>query len=391
MRRSIASPWHLSALLLALSIATPGALAPAPQGAGLSGRVEPMSPRHLAQINGFRTPSPTAARLVPSGKQAMPLPSKPIDFSTLRYAVEGQSYSIDDFMSRTHVGGLLVLKKGEVLLERYGLGNTRESVWISYSMAKSVTALLYGAALADGYIASLDARVTDYVPALKQSSYEGVTIRHLLQMASGVEWNEDYADPKSDVGTYPGGDVVRLLKFLGAKPRVAEPGTRFNYSTGETDLAGVVLRAAIGNNLATYLTHKIWTPMMESPAYWATHGAGGGERGGCCLYATLRDYGRLAQFVLNDGVLPGGTRVLPDGWMKQSTAPSPASKTYGYLWWLAEDDRRFQAAGIYGQGIYFNPADDLAIVVLSAWTSATDREASAHRRAIYATIAEFVP
>ena len=103
------------------------------------------------------------------------------------------------------------------------------------------------------------------------------------------------------------------------------PGTRFNYSTGETDLAGVVLRAAIGNNLATYLAHKIWTPMMESPAYWMTHGAGGGERGGCCLYATLRDYGRLAEFVLNEGALPDGTRVLPPGWIKTSTTPTPAT------------------------------------------------------------------
>jgi CubicO group peptidase (beta-lactamase class C family) len=208
-------------------------------------------------------------------------------------------------------------------------------------------------------------------------------------MASGVQWNEDYADPKSDVGNYPGGNVVRLLEFLGAKPRVAQPGTRFNYSTGETDLAGVVLRAAIGNNLATYLTHKLWMPLMESPAYWATHGAGGGERGGCCLYATLRDYGRLAQFVLNDGVLPGGTRVLPQGWIKESTTPTPASKGYGYLWWLG-DRGTFRAAGIYGQGIYFNPANDLAIVVLSAWTAASDRDASAHRTAAFAAIDEFV-
>ncbi len=370
------------AVLLTLSVAAAGAQS------GLSGRVEPLSERHLAQIDRFRTPS-TNARPVAQGDHALPLPAKPADFGTLRYHVGDQSYSIDDFMTRTHVAGLLVLKNGEILQERYGLGNTRDSVWISYSMAKSVVSLLYGAAIHDGYISNLDARVTDYLPSLKNSSYEGVTIRHLLQMASGVQWNEDYADPKSDVGNYPGGNVVRLLEFMGAKPRVAEPGTRFNYSTGETDLAGVVLRAAIGNNLATYLTHKIWMPMMESEAYWATHGAGGGERGGCCLYATLRDYGRLAEFVLNDGVRPDGTRVLPEGWMKESTTPSPASAGYGYFWWLGERGT-FRAAGIYGQGIYFNPANDLAIVVLSAWTAASDREASSHRAAVYAAIDEFV-
>jgi CubicO group peptidase (beta-lactamase class C family) len=355
---------------------------------GLSGRVEPMSERHLAQINRFRTPS-VGARLVAKSEQPLPLPERRRDFGALRYHVGDHDYSIDDFMTRTHVAGLLVLKNGEILQERYGLGNTQDSVWISYSMAKSVVSLLYGAALVDGYIADLDSHVTDYLPALKHSSYEGVTIRHLLQMASGVQWNEDYADPKSDVGNYPGGNVVQLLQFLGAKPRVAAPGTRFNYSTGETDLAGVVLRAAIGNNLATYLAHKIWMPMMESNAYWATHGVGGGERGGCCLYATLRDYGRLAQFVLNDGVRPDGTRVVPEGWLKQSTTPSPASKGYGYLWWL-NDNGTFRASGIYGQGIYFNPVNKLAIVVLSAWTAASDRDASTHRTAAFAAIDDFV-
>ncbi len=369
------------ALLLLCSLAALGAQ-------GLSGRVEPNSERHLAQTNRFRTPPPTA-RLVTKGEHPLPLPEQLKNFDTLRYRIGEESYSIDDFMSRNHVAGLLVVKNGAIVQERYGLGNTKDSVWISYSMAKSVVSLLYGAAIEDGYISSLDAKVTDYLPALKHSSYEGVTIRHLLQMASGVQWNEDYADPKSDVGNYPGGNVVRLLEFLGAKPRVAAPGTRFNYSTGETDLAGVVLRAAIGNNLATYLAHKIWTPMMESPAYWATHGAGGGERGGCCLYATLRDYGRLAQFVLNDGMRPDGTRVVPQGWLKESTTPSPAAKGYGYLWWLNED-RTFRASGIYGQGIYFNPAKNLAIVVLSSWTAASDREASTHRTAASAAIDAFV-
>jgi CubicO group peptidase (beta-lactamase class C family) len=381
MRMSRVSECSLIALSFALAAAMLGAQ-------GLSGRVEPMSERHLAQINRFRTAPPTA-RLVTQGEHPLPLPERLQSLASVRYRVGDQSYSLDDFLSRTHVAGFLVLKDGEIVDERYGLGNTKDSVWISYSMAKSVVSLLYGAAILDGYIANLDAKVTDYLPPLKSSSYEGVTIRHLLQMASGVQWNEDYADPNSDVGNYPGGNVVRLLEFLGAKPRVAPPGTRFNYSTGETDLAGVVLRAAIGNNLATYLAHKIWTPMMESPAYWATHGAGGGERGGCCLYATLRDYGRLAQFVLDDGVRTDGTRVLPPGWIHESTTPSPASKGYGYLWWLG-DDHTFRAAGIYGQGIYFNPAKNLAIVVLSAWTAASDREASTHRAAAYAAIDTYV-
>lgn len=358
------------------------------QSSGLSAQVAPMSEQHLAQINRFRTP-PANGRLVSNGDKVLPLPARPMDFSALRYEVEGQDYSLDDYMTKTHVGGLLVLQDGEVLLERYGLGNTENSVWISYSMAKSVTSLLYGAAIADGYLSNLDAKVTDYLPAMKGSAYDGATLRHLLQMASGVQWNETYSDPNSDVGNYPGGNVVNLMQFLGAKPRVAAPGERFNYSTGETDLAGVVLRAAIGNNLSTYLTHKVWENMMESPAWWATHGYGGGERGGCCIYATLRDYGRLGLFVMNDGVLPDGTRVLPEGWISESVAPSPASDGYGYFWWL-EDNNIFRASGIYGQGIYFNPANDLVIVLLSAWTSASSAENAAHRAAMYRAIDEFV-
>jgi CubicO group peptidase (beta-lactamase class C family) len=252
-----------------------------------------------------------------------------------------------------------------------------------------VTSLLYGAAIQDGYISSLDTAVTDYLPALKGSAYDGANLRDLLQMASGVQWNENYADPASDVGNYPGSNVVQFLDFMKNKPRVAAPGERFNYSTGETDLAGVVLRAAISNNLATYLQHKIWMPIMESDAYWATHGFGGGERGGCCLFATLRDYGRLAQFVLNDGVLPDGTRVLPEGWIAESVAPSPADDGYGYFWWL-NGDGTFRAAGIYGQGIYFDPEENMAIVVTSAWTAATVADAAQHRSAVFRAIDEFV-
>jgi CubicO group peptidase (beta-lactamase class C family) len=387
MRHFTLKPTLLIGLITLLLPFTLAAQNTAPRTSGLSAQLEPMGPQHLEQINRFRSPPPATTRLVEKGSEVLPLPQALTDFSELRYSVEGQNYSVDDFMGRNHVGGLLVLKDGATRLERYGLGNTESTVWISYSMAKSVTSLLYGAAIADGYLTDLDAKVTDYLPAMKGSAYDGASLRNLLQMASGVQWNETYSDPNSDVGNYPGGDVVEMMKFLGAKPRVAQPGERFNYSTGETDLAGVVLRAAIGNNLSTYLTHKVWSHMMEAPAYWATHGVGGGERGGCCIYATLRDYGRLGLFAMNDGVLPDGTRVLPEGWMAESTAASPASDGYGYFWWL-EEDGVFRASGIYGQGIYFNPATDVVIVVLSAWPVASGGDYGTHRNALFKAIDE---
>ena len=131
--------------------------------------------------------------------------------------------------------------------------------------------MLIGAAVRDGYIETLDAPVTDYLPILAGSAYEGVTIRDALQMASGVEWDEDYADPQSDVNSTPPG-VLPLLGFLRDRGRDAEPGEQFRYSTGETNLAGALLRAAIGNNLSTYLEHKVWQPFgMESDATWMLH------------------------------------------------------------------------------------------------------------------------
>lgn len=318
-----------------------------------------------------------ATRLVPAGDDVLELPVKPHDFAALRYQVNGEQYSIDDYMRIAQVGGLLVIKDGQVLLERYGFGNSADSRWLTYSVAKSVTSLLYGAALQDGYIRSIDDKVSDYLPHLTGTAYEQVSIRQMLQMASGVEWDETYADPNSDVATLPT-DVLETIRFVGNKERVAAPGERFNYNTGESNLAGAVLRAAIGNNLATYLSHKIWQPFgMEADANWLTHGEGSGERGGCCLSATLRDYGRLGLFAMGGGKLADGTALLPETWMKDSTQPSQGNPGYGYMWWLGKDG--YRATGIFGQDLDITPEQKLIIVTLGAWPTAVSRELSAHR------------
>lgn len=339
-----------------------------------------------AQIIGYRNIehlSPT--REVLAGGQVLTLPEALQDFTGLRYSVAGAQFDIEGYLTHNHVAGLLIIKDGRILLERYGFGNTEDSVWVSFSMTKSVVSMLTGAAVADGFIGSVDDKVTDYLPQLKNSSYDQVTIRNVLQMASGVEWNEDYADPRSDVASSPN-DLMSLFHFLGTKPRVAPPGERFNYNTGETNLAGAILRAAIGNNLATYLAHKIWTPFgMEADANWVTHGAGNGELGGCCISATLRDFGRLGLFAMNGGVLADGSRVLPENWMRDSVTPSQSNEGYGYLWWL-QGNGIFRASGIFGQGIYINPATNLVIVTQGAWTTATGAEYAAHRDAFFAAV-----
>ncbi|HLT63184.1 MAG TPA: serine hydrolase [Pseudohongiella sp.] len=338
------------------------------------------------QIAGFRNIAKVSAvRHIQRSDQVSVLPEAPRDLSSVKYTVEGQSYSLDDYMVNNHVGGLLVLKDGAIALERYGLGNRADHLWVSFSMTKSVVSMLTGAAIKDGYIRSVDDPVTHYLPQLLGTSYEGVSVRHVLQMASGTAWDENYADPRSDVATMPN-DMLALMKFMGAKPRVATPGERFNYNTGETNLAGAIVRAAIGNNLAAYLTEKIWKPLgMESDATWISHGPNGGELGGCCISPTLKDWGRLALFAMNDGVLPDGTRVLPENWMRDSTTPSPASANYGYLWWL-DGDGIFRASGIFGQGIYLNPQTQTIIVVQGAWPQATNAQLAAHRDAMFRAV-----
>ncbi|MEX2467294.1 MAG: serine hydrolase domain-containing protein [Gemmatimonadota bacterium] len=318
-------------------------------------------------------------RRIPASTRPSELPARPADFGDLAYDVGGRTYGLDDFLARNHVTGLIVVQDGEVLLERYVPPNAPSTRWVSYSVAKSVVSLLLGAAIQDGTIGSVDDRVTDYIPLLEGSAYDAVRIRNVLRMSSGVAWNEDYSDPDSDVSREIDFGGVERLHFLSEKPRVAAPGERFNYSTGEIYLAGAVVRGAVGNNLSSYLHQKIWEPFgMEADANWMLVEPGGPEYAGCCISATLRDYARLGLFVLADGVLDDGRRVLPEGWIAESTTPSPANDGYGYLWWLG-DDGAFTARGIFGQMIHIDPARDLVIATHGAWPSPTGEEFSAHR------------
>lgn len=330
-------------------------------------------------------------RTIHASEYTLELPYELEDFSGFRYEVDGELFSLDDYMTKNHTGGLLIIKDGEIKAERYGFGNSEETLWISFSMSKSVTSMLLGAAIKEGYINSVDDPVSDYLPRLKGSSYDAVSIKNVLQMASGVEWNEDYTDLGSDVATYPSDKLIDIQRYLGTKPRVAAPGEVFNYSTAETDLVGAIVRAAIGNNLATYLENKMWRPFgMEFDANWGTH-SDEGERGGCCMNVTLRDYGRIGLFALNEGRLPKGGQVLPENWMAESSTPSTSNPGYGYLWWLNNDDT-YRAQGIFGQGIYVKPESDLVIVVLSAWPVAASGGTvyNAHRNAFYDAVDELL-
>ncbi|MDZ4373907.1 MAG: serine hydrolase [Phenylobacterium sp.] len=328
---------------------------------------------------------------VPRGDKVRPLPKGSRDV-TPTWTHDGKAWTVDSYMTAFNVSGVLVLKDGEILLERYGLGRKAEDRWTSFSVAKSVTSTLVGAAIRDGKIKSLAAPVTDYIPELKGSGYDGVTVRQLLMMSSGVKWNEDYADPNSDVArsatlpVEPGKNP--LVTYMARLPRAHEPGTMFNYNTGETDLVGILVSRAVGKTVSAYASEKIWKPYgMERDAIWVVDPAGH-ERGGCCMSITLRDYGRIGQFML-DGGIADGKPVLPDGWTTEATTPqivngAPAPG-YGYFWWMRPQGG-YEARGIFGQGILIVPEEKLVVVVNSAWPAATGQDTSAARLAFYEAV-----
>ena len=326
------------------------------------------------KVAGFRNQDAMyPVRRVPRGEHVLKLSYQQQNLGTTRFEYQGRQLSIDDYFRDYNTAGLLVIKDGVIRYERYGLGNSAHTRWISWSVAKSVTSLLLGAAIQDGYINSVDEKVTDYLPRLKGSAYEQVTIRNILQMTSGVAWDETYSDPDSDINR-ANWQTLALYEHLRQKPRVAPPGKVFNYSTAETNLVGNLLRAAIGNNLSTYLSDKIWQPFgMEKDATWQLVAPGDGEYGGSSLSATLRDYGRIGLFALSGGTLTSGAQVLPHSWLASSTSSSSASERYGYLWWLGAEGV-YEASGIFGQSIYINPRKNVVIAQHSAREQANKKE-----------------
>jgi CubicO group peptidase (beta-lactamase class C family) len=325
---------------------------------------------------------------VKRGEEVRPLPNadRPLD-PALSYRHVGRSWTIDDYMRAYSVSGLMVLKDGKVLLERYGLGRKPEHRWISFSVTKSVTSTLVGAAIQDGKIKSLDDQVTLYIPQLSGSAYEGVTIRQLLTMSSGVKWNENYSDPNADVaraGTRilePG--INPIVSYMRGLPRETEPGSTFHYNTGETDLVGVLVSNAVGKSLSEYASEKLWQAYgMQHDAVWPVD-VSGHERGGCCMAMTLGDYARVGQFILEGGTARG-RQILPTWWVAEATTPRITNGApppgYGFFWWLRRDGA-YQASGIFGQSITTFRDDKLVIVLNSAWPVAVSRELSVARAA----------
>ena len=256
-----------------------------------------------------------------------------------------------------------------------------------------MTSTLVGAALRDGAIRSMDDKVSDYLPAMKGSAYDDVSIRQLLTMTSGIRWNEDYADPASDVARFnnhePEPGVDALVSYLRKLPREAAAGTRWHYSTGETNLVGILVSEATGRPLAEYLSEKVWKPAgMEQSATWILSRTGR-EISGCCIQAATRDFARFGLFIL-DGARADGQGIVPDGWLQDATTERTGigkpGRGYGYQWWTYADGS-FAARGIFGQGIFIDPKRRLVIASNANWAKgATDPAANEAREAFYRAV-----
>ena len=325
-------------------------------------------------------------RVIRRGDAVRALPPHARSLADLTFEVGDVRLSLSDYMARRRTDGLLILKRGEVALERYGIGSGPESCRTSHSIAKSMTSTLVGAALHDGAIGSLDDRCDLYLPRLRGSAYEGVTVRNAMRMCSGVAWS-DKDDGEADasrlhqaLASRRPGSVLDLLCTL---PRAQPQGAVFNYSTVESCLLGALVAVATGRPLADYCAETIWGPAgMEADGYWALESEDGLELGGAGVSARLRDLGRFGQLVLEDGEAFSGRRVLPPGWRDLAGQPdsaptgfgrlmpgSPAG--YGYQWWALPHlptgihAGAFSAIGAFGQYVYVHPAEQVVVAIQS--------------------------
>jgi CubicO group peptidase (beta-lactamase class C family) len=275
------------------------------------------------------------------------------------------------------ITALVVFKDGALVHESYYQGTNADDLRISWSIAKSYLSSLLGVLLDEGAIASIDDPVTKYAPSLKGGAYDGASIRNVLNMASGVTFDEDYLDQSSDINT-----MGRVLALGGSmdgfavdlSETFAEPGTDWQYVSIDTHIISMIIRGATGREIAPLLSEKVIIPMgLEASPYYLTDGNGVAfVLGG--LNLRTRDYARMGQMFLQNGAY-NGQQIVPADWVAASTVPSaptvPGEYGYGYQWWMPKDGREgeFLARGVYGQYIYINRP--LGVVIAS---NAADRK-----------------
>ena len=294
----------------------------------------------------------------------------------LNFALNGKNYSTLKYIDSSYTQGFIWIQHDTIQYENYWRGQKEEVKHISWSMSKSYVSALFGIAMEEGYIKNINQTVDEYLPELKGSGYENVKIKYVLQMASGIGFNEDYSNPKADINVYWNGFVSGKSqdKFASTLVNQEPPGTYNHYVSINTHVLAMIIVKATGRSLTDYLQEKIWKPIgTEFDAYWLVDGKGmemalGG------LNACLRDYAKLGRLYLNKGKY-NGEQIVSEKWIESSVTvtekhllPSTNDGTgYGYQWWIPEgNEGEFMAIGIFNQYIYINPTTKTVIVKNSA-------------------------
>jgi len=320
----------------------------------------------------------------------------------ISYNFGSERHSIDDFLGRDPTTGLLIAKDDTILYEHYQYARTDRDRLLSQSMAKTVTAMLIGIAIAEGRIRSVGDHMETYVPALAGTEYGRTSIRHLLQMSSGVRFREEYTGD-DDVSLLARDTFLRLGKggveaVKRFNERVAPAGTRFSYASVETQVLGFVLTSAVGRSASEYLEQKIWQPIgAEADATWLIDRSGQ-EATLCCLNAVLRDYARLGLLLAHDGNWRG-RQIIPAAWVRDATSRHPDQRHlwpgtatpflgYGYQTWIWPGEaRRFAFLGIRGQSILVDPQSRLVMVQTSVRKRPSNDPSAALTRALWEAVA----
>lgn len=298
------------------------------------------------------------------------------------FAWKGRTFETEPFLEDTWTTGLIVIKDDSVRYEQYFRGNDSPTKCISWSVAKSITSALFGIAVGEGKVESIMDPVTKYAPELQGSGYESVRIKQVLQMSSGIRFDETYGDLTSDINRM--GQAVAagtpLIEFISTLENERPPGTYHHYVSMDTQVLAQVLINATGKSLAQWTEEKLWSRMgAESDAYWLVDGAGV-EMAFGGFNATLRDYARFGRLYLNGGSW-NGSQIVPADWVHDSVTPdapylmpgedNPDSSSvlgYGYQWWIPiHPDGEFLAIGVYNQFVYVYPKERLVIAKTSAY------------------------
>lgn len=409
MPRSTPLPRLLAAALLAAAATLPPALHAEPDEMAL-GKAQgyPVAPsRPQGNQMQYRVGSWSAMDRLPGvrvapvqrGDTVSPLP-RAAAVPEIRYRHRNMRYTLDDYLERQRITGLLVVKDGQILVERYRYGRTEDARFLSFSMAKSVTALLVGIAQARGAIASLDDPAARYVPALAGSGYGETSVRDLLRMSSGLSFTERY-DGQDDIarlsrsvamGAPPVTEVLRSIT-----DRHSPAGRKFVYASSETEVLGRVLTAATGRSMAALTQEWLWQPLgAERDAFWCTDTAGQ-ESAYYCFNAALRDWGRLGWMLARDGRV-GEREIVPREYLLDATDPKrqpsafqPYRATpffgYGYQFWLHPSaERTFVMQGVHGQSLLVQPSSGIVIVQTAVYAGANgvqDPDAHAERSSFW--------